>query len=84
MTTAASAQSDETSTLTGSLPSGGLCTAGSGGGGGGGASLSTATSKKTLESLSSSVYEELQPFRRAHRALIKVSLHLCMPLFYFT
>lgn len=79
-TTAATAQSDETSSLTDSTYSGGLCMLGSGGGGGGGgggASLSTVTSKKTLESLSSSVYEELQPFQRAHRALIKVSVHSC-------
>lgn len=34
--------------------------------------LST-TSKKTMESLSASVYDDLQPFRRAHRALIRVS-----------
>lgn len=70
----ASSQSD--SSIAGSLCSGGLYSGGSGyrggEGRGGSASLST-TSKKTMESLSSSVYEELQPFRRAHRTLIKVS-----------
>lgn len=35
-------------------------------------SSSSTTSKKTLESLSASVYDELQPFRSAHRNLIKV------------
>jgi len=63
------------SSVQGSLSSGGLCGGGSSVGIGGSrscASLSTTTSKKTMESLCSSVYEELQPFRRAHRSLIKV------------
>lgn len=63
------AQSD--SSLTGLPPSSGLCASSIGGGWRGDSSLST-TSKKTMESLSSSVYDELQPFRRAHRTLIKV------------
>lgn len=63
----ASSQSD--GSITGNLSSGGLYS--SVGGRGGSGSLST-TSKKTMESLSTSVYDELQPFRRAHRTLIKV------------
>lgn len=65
----ARAQSD--SSLTGLPHSGGLCASSIGGGWRGDSSLST-TSKKTMESLSSSVYDELQPLRRAHRILIKV------------
>lgn len=65
----ARAQSDEI--LTGLPHSSGLCESSISGGWRGDSSLST-TSKKTMESLSSSVYDELQPFRRAHRTLIKV------------
>ncbi|CAN0077999.1 unnamed protein product [Ectocarpus sp. 12 AP-2014] len=61
-------QSD--SSLTGLPHSSGLCASSIGGGWKGDSSLST-SSKKTMESLSSSVYDELQPFRRAHRILIK-------------
>ena len=40
---------------------------------GGEHSTSSTTSNKTMKSLSASVYDELQPFRLAHRNLIKVS-----------
>lgn len=36
------------------------------------ASCSTTITRKTMGSLSSSVYDELQPFRLAHQELIKV------------
>lgn len=39
-------------------------------------SLSTTTSKKTMESLSASVYDELEPFRLAHRNVIKVRIYI--------
>lgn len=38
-------------------------------------SSSLTTSKRALECLSASVYDELQPFRLAHRSLIRVSSH---------
>lgn len=49
-----------------------FCTAGSGTGWSKGSEGLSTTSKKTMESLSASVYEELEPFRLAHRTLIKV------------
>lgn len=70
----ASSQSD--SSIAGSLASGGMYSGCHGGDGRGGCTSLSTTSKKTMESLSSSVYEELQPFRRAHRTLIKVSTRI--------